>query len=255
MPIVTLLARKASVDTSVPSFLYRNLPHHIMCSFFAHNEVSEKYCPWINEDLKKLMRSRDKLKKAANKTKSEILMNSYKHVRNQVNSLNVQFSNKIISQEGNMKETWRTLNQILNKRSKSTNIVCIKDQDKELGKKEIAESMNQFFCSVGKDLASEIDDAPNPLLSGDYTIHFQEKRFEFRAIQDQELRDAVGKLKNSKSFGNDNISSFFLKLALPFVAKSLLKIFNTSLETSKFPDTWKTARVAPIFKDGDKSIR
>ena len=217
--------------------------------------VSKKYCPWINEDLKKLMRSRDKLKKAANKTKSEILMNSYKHVRNQVNSLNVQFSNKIISQEGNMKETWRTLNQILNKRSKSTNIVCIKDQDKELGKKEIAESMNQFFCSVGKDLASEIDDAPNPLLSGDYTIHFQEKRFEFRAIQDQELRDAVGKLKNSKSFGNDNISSFFLKLALPFVAKSLLKIFNTSLETSKFPDTWKTARVAPIFKDGDKSIR
>ena len=61
-----------------------------------------------------------------------------------------------------MKETWRTLNQILNKRSKSTNIVCIKDQDKELvGKNEIAESMNQFFCSVGKDLASEIDDAPN----------------------------------------------------------------------------------------------
>ena len=39
MPIVTLLARKASVDTSVPSFLYRNLPHHIMCSFFAHKNV------------------------------------------------------------------------------------------------------------------------------------------------------------------------------------------------------------------------
>ena len=154
-----------------------------------------------------------------------------------------------------MKETCRTLNQILNKRSKSTNIVCIKDQDKELvGKKEIAESMNQFFCYVGKDLASEIDDTPNPLLSGDYTINFQEKRFEFRAIQDQELRDSVGKLKNSKSF-SDDISSFFLKLALPFVAKSLQKIFSTSLETSKFPDTWKTARVAPIFKDGDKFIR
>ena len=116
--------------------------------------------------------------------------------------------------------------------------------------KEIAESMNQFFCSVGKDLASEIDDAPNPLLSGGYKINFQERRFEFRAIQEQELRDAVGKLKNSKSFGDDNISSFFLKLALPYIAKSLLKkIFNTSLETSKFPDSWKTARVVPIFKD------
>ena len=29
-------------------------------------------------------------------------------------------------------------------------------------------------------------------------------------------------------------------------------IFNTSLETSQFPDPWKIARVLPIFKDGDK---
>ena len=62
-------------------------------------------------------------------------------------------------------------------------------------------------------------------------------------------------LKNLKSFGDDNISSFFPKLALPYIAKSLLKIFNTSLETGKFPDSWKAARVAPIFKDGDKSLR
>lgn len=98
--------------------------------------VSEKYCPWINEDLKKLIRSRDKLKKAANKAKSETLMNSYKHVRDQVNTLNVQLKQDYFSQEGNMKESWRTLNQVLNKRSKSSNIVCLKDKDKEIvGKK------------------------------------------------------------------------------------------------------------------------
>ena len=55
----------------------------------------------------------------------------------------------------------------------------------------------------------------------------------------------------AKSFVDDNISSFFLK----HVAKFLLKIFNTSLETSNFPDSWKTAKVAPIRKDGDKSIQ
>ena len=125
----------------------------------------------------------------------------------------------------------------------------------EPAKLRIAESMNQFFSSVGKDLASEIDDAPNRLLSGEYTVNSQEKRFKFREIQGQELRDAVGKLKYSKSFGDDKFSSFILKLALPYVAKSLLKICNTTLKTSKFPDSWKTARVAPTFKDGDKSIQ
>ena len=30
-------------------------------------------------------------------------------------------------------------------------------------------------------------------------------------------------------------------------------LFNTSLETSIFPDIWKIARVAPIYKEGDNS--
>lgn len=105
------------------------------------------------------------------------------------------------------------------------------------------------------DLASETDDAPNPLLSGDQTIKAQEKRFKFRAIQEHELRDAVGRLKDATSFGNDSILTFSLKYALPYVAKSLLIIFNTSLETSKFLDSQKIARVVRYFKDGDKSIQ
>ena len=58
-----------------------------------------------------------------------------------------------------------------------------------------------------------------------------------------------------KSFGTDNISSYFLKLALPFIENSLAIVFNTSIETSRFPDSWKVARVAPIFKEGDKTGR
>ena len=33
--------------------------------------ASERYCLWVNEDLKRLIRSRDKLKKAAVKSKSD----------------------------------------------------------------------------------------------------------------------------------------------------------------------------------------
>ena len=54
-------------------------------------------------------------------------------------------------------------------------------------------------------------------------------------------------------FGTDNISSCFLKLALPFIENSLAFLFNTSIETSMFPDSWKIARVTPIYKNGDKA--
>ena len=67
------------------------------------------------------------------------------------------------------------------------------------------------------------------------------------------IRDAVGKIKTSKGFGTDNISSYFLKLAMPYIENSLAYISNTSLESSRFPDDWKTGRVSPIFEEGDKS--
>ena len=37
----------------------------------------------------------------------------------------------------------------------------------------------------------------------------------------QEIRDAFATVKTAKSFGTDNISSYFLKLALPVIENSL----------------------------------
>ena len=52
--------------------------------------VSETYCPWINQDLKKLMRNRDRMKMVAKKRKSSIMMESYRQLRNKVNTMNTQ---------------------------------------------------------------------------------------------------------------------------------------------------------------------
>ena len=68
----------------------------------------------------------------------------------------------------------------------------------------------------------------------------------------RDVREAINKVKTSKGYGTDGISSYFLKLALPFIEHSLVLMFNKSLGTASFPDSWKTARVTPIFKDGKK---
>ena len=220
--------------------------------------VSEKYCPWIGRDLKNLMRTRDKLKRAAIKRESPILMDSYRQTRNRVNLLNKQlkkqhYTNKISSNKGNLKDSWKTINELLNKRSKSCNIDCVKDSDSVVTRTEdIANVMNSYFCSIATELANEIDHSSNPLLSGEYHINDKSEKFNFRPINVQDIRDALAKAKISKSFGHDNISYFFLKLALPYIENSLAILFNTSIETSIFPDAWKLARVTPIFKDGDK---
>ena len=106
---------------------------------------------------------------------------------------------------------------------------------------------------IGQDLADKIDPVPNPLLSGDYEVNKNQAKFSFKTIGVQKIRAAFAKVKTAKSFGTDNISSYFLKLALPFIENSLAFLLNTSIETSQFPDSWKVARVTPIYKDGDRT--
>ena len=121
-------------------------------------------------------------------------------------------------------------------------------------KREISNTMNDYFCTIGKELADEIDQSPNPLLVGDYLINEGNKIMKFTKISEQHIRDAIDKTKTSKGFGNDNISSYSLKLALPYIIKSLACMFNKSLEKREFPALSKTARVIPIFI-GDKNAK
>ena len=164
------------------------------------------------------------------------------------------YTDKISSCQGDMRESWKTINELLNKRSKSTNIECLKNLGTEtVHKKDISNAMNNFFCSVDKDLASKIPPVPSPLLSGDYEVNKDKAEFNFKTIEVKDIMAAFAKIKTAKSFGTDNISSYFLKLALPVIENSLAALFNTSIETSQFPDSWKVARVTPIFKGGDKA--
>ena len=117
-----------------------------------------------------------------------------------------------------------------------------------LPKQDIPDVVNSYFSSVGRDLADKISATPNPLLSGNFKINKTNAKFHFRTIQVQEVRDAFTTVKTAKSFGVDNISSFFLKLALPSIENSLALLFNTSVETSAFPDLWKNARGYSCFK-------
>ena len=111
--------------------------------------------------------------------------------------------------------------------------------------------MNSYFSSVGKELADKISATPNALLSGNFKLNKTIARFHFRTIQVQEVRDA--KVRTATTFGVDNISSFFLKLALPSTKNSLDLLLNTSIETSSFPDLRKIARITPILKEGGKA--
>ncbi len=62
-------------------------------------------------------------------------------------------------------------------------------------------------------------------------------------------------MKTSHGSGNDGIPSYFSKIDFPIIKQSLCYLFDLSLFSSKFPESWKIARVAPIFKSGQRNDR
>ena len=81
-----------------------------------------------------------------------------------------------------MKESSKTINEILNKRSKSSSIDCLKESTTETcNKKDVSNAINDFFCTIGRDLADEIQPDANPLLSGEYEVN---KRYQGSICQD-----------------------------------------------------------------------
>ena len=115
--------------------------------------------------------------------------------------------------KGNLKGTWKTINLLLNKRSKTTNISCLDVEGRNVtDNNEIAQSMNDFFCSVGKKLSDEIPQQPNPLLSNEYNINEEGTSFQFKTVRSVSVEKALKKMKTSFGFGSDGIASLSSKL-------------------------------------------
>jgi len=58
--------------------------------------------------------------------------------------------------------------------------------------------MIDYFCTIGQELADEIDQSSNPLLIGDYMANKGNKTMKFAKFTKQHIRDGTNKTKTSK---------------------------------------------------------
>ena len=214
--------------------------------------------PWITSQIKSLINTRDKLKLKATISKSETDWVNYKAARNQVNiklrnAKQNYYSTKIAGQKCNPKEAWKTINNLLGKKTKQT-IVNELDMNKNIlqDPQEIVEGFNEYFSNIGPNLASNI-----AMANCNFETYVQKAKSEFTAFQPTTVTDVIqmlSGLSNNKATGIDKISCKIIKIAAPAIADSLTYIFNQAITLSTFPDQWKVARVTPLYKSGQRNI-
>ena len=71
-------------------------------------------------------------------------------------------------------------------------------------------------------------------------------------LTELDIERFLRKLDIRKAAGLDNIDAKFLKLAAPFILKTVKEIHNLSINTKTFPTSWKVAKVSSLYKNNSK---
>ena len=113
---------------------------------------------------------------------------------------------------------------------------------------KIANEFNNFFVSIGHNLAKDITCNVNPL----FYVNSVNDSIVAQHVSVAQVRNVITPLKDS-SPGWDHLSLFVLKQCVDTYVEPITVLINNSFYHGIFPDELKLARVVPIFKSGDSS--
>ena len=217
-----------------------------------------KHKPWMTNGLVNACKKKNLLYKRFLTSKCSTSEIRYKTYKNKLTSIlryceKQYYSDLLKANKNNMKETWKIINDLLNKKSSTRSSYpteFMKNGGIISGNMNIAEHFNSFFTNIGPTLAEGIPKSDRHVESflGDRVTD----SIFLNPVTDEELLNIVHNAKDKKSKGYDGIDMCMLKKIIPHILTPLRHICNTSLSQGIFPDEMKIARIIPLFKSGDK---
>ena len=225
-----------------------------MCEL-VHDRAVDKYVPskmsstrqthpWVNTNLRRLMRRKQRAHRKARKTGKGKDWKRYKTLQKETQSTTrsaeKHFLQNVIS--GNLKQDPRDSLRMRKAGNKTTWVYPFFWMEMAICKADI---LNNQFQSVytKEDMNTMPSKGPSP--------HPSMPRITFRT-------PGIAKLLHSlnpyKAVGPDCIPTHILKIASDQIAPVLTRIFQKYYDSGILPSDWKDANIVPIFKKGDKKL-
>ncbi len=214
--------------------------------------VRPRDVPWFNNHLRRLKRKVHRFYNLAKKSSSVHRWDRYKEIRDiykhclddAKEKYDEQLANSLATSSSS-KKWWSTVKSILGRGNDESYPPLEMNNDNVyiVDNKEKAEHFNDYFLSHNR-VDSQHVQLPEfePLI---------DESLEIITISEADVLDQIMSLELNKATGHDGISARMLKEAGHAIVPSITKLINLSLETCKFPESWKKANVIPIHKKGD----
>ena len=214
--------------------------------------------PWISQSLLKSINRKNKLFYKYRKVPNTSNKSRYTRYRNILTSVLRLAKENYYSMQFNRykfdsKSTWKVINEALKTKSDTSPPKHISRDDCHINDPAtIAEMFNDFFVSLGPNLANKIPKSKTKFQS--FLKDKNPQSLLFEPAAEQEIKGIVDNLNNKKSSGYDGITNFLLKNIINEIISPLTYILNLSLLNGKVPQKMKIAKVVPIFKKGQKDM-
>lgn len=117
---------------------------------------------------------------------------------------------------------------------------------------DIANNFCDYFTNIRPNLANQIpstNSSPKDFLSSSLS-----ESISLQPLTVGELYNIVKSFNVNKAPGHDNISIKIIHQSFQKIAQPLVTIINTSLSTSAFRESFKIAKVIPVFKADDPTL-
>lgn len=210
------------------------------------------HCPWMTYSLWRLIQLKNQyLKKSKNDPNDVRSKDMLVHVSKKVKAAKIRCKREYyenILNTSSHSNVWKKVNEIFG-RSKVVEQVKLRIDGAVLhSDRDVVEVFNEFFSSIGNDLANKLPQNNFDVLKHVKTVS---NSIFLRPTNVSEVSILISQLDVKKSRGHDNLSADLLKANIGSFSNMLSKLFNRILVTGTYPNVLKIAKVTPIFKSGD----
>ena len=211
---------------------------------------TKRHPPWINTELRRCIRNKQRLYNRAKLTDCNMDWNRFKLARRTVDRrirhAHWDYVGNVIGgslETNNTKPFW---NYIKSAGKQAFSIPALRSNQRLVSSpEERAEALNNQFKSVftTEDLNTV------PTLGNQHTTQVMPDIL----VTQEGVRKLLGNLKINKAPGPDGLPARVLQECSASLAPILTHIFNKSLSSGMLPKDWSEANVTPIYKKGEKS--
>ena len=238
---------------------------HLPIKLVKFNKHKHKKSNWISIGIIRSITYRDKLYMRLKQVPIDSEMYTYLKTNLKTyqvilkrlirNAKKAYFQKKFDKYKGDIKNTWQTITEILNRTRSPQNLpdAFLIDNEMTGDPSIIADKFNNLFANVGRRLSEQLT-TPDNVNFKDYLRIPVVPNMSFSQISEEAVMEVLNNLKQKLSCGHDGISSRLLKASKTVVCKPLTLIINQTLTSGIFPDTLKIAKIIPLFKKGDKTL-